>query len=452
MGVPYAMVSSFEEFSAALLRESWSLVLSSYGLHDKIKQILDKPGVNFPGGKKPPLALMIEWGTEVYISNVRFVSLPIQSLSIANALNGKEDSRESLESYNVNRYTYPSARLLVVDDIPTNLKVTEGLLAPYEASVDTCLTGQEAIDLVKRNNYDIVFMDHMMPEMDGIEATEIIRAWEETEKRKMPLPIIALTANAVTGAREMFVEKGFNDFIAKPIDVSKLDEMVNRWIPKDKRTTGTTEKTQKPQKQDNTVLNIPGLDTAKGLVMTGGKEEGYRAVLATFQKDAHERMWLMQNALDAGAVHDFVIHVHALKSASASIGGAEVSSRAAALEGAGKMGDMIFIKDNLPVFLEMLTELVKNIHKVVEPQKAANQNMFSASADTPNSKFLPLFHELAEALKFKNASEIDRLIKELGEKPLDAKTREVLERISDDILVTEYDRAIKRYQEFFHGV
>jgi HPt (histidine-containing phosphotransfer) domain-containing protein len=271
---------------------------------------------------------------------------------------------------------------------------------------------------------------------------EIIRAWEEAEKRRMPLPIIALTANAVTGVREMFVEKGFNDFIAKPIDVSKLDEMVNRWIPKDKRTTGTTEKAQKPQKQDNTALSIPGLDTAKGLVMTGGKEEGYRAVLATFQKDAHERMCLMQNALDTGAVQDFVIHVHALKSASASIGGAEVSSRAAALEGAGKMGDMIFIKDNLPVFLEMLTELVKNIHKVVEPQKAANQNMFNSS------KFLPLFRELAEALKFKNASEIDRLIKELGEKPLDASTKEVLEKISDDVLVAEYEKALKRCHDF----
>jgi CheY-like chemotaxis protein len=272
-------------------------------------------------------------------------------------------------------------------------------------------------------------MDHMMPEMDGIEAAEIIRDWEEAGNRSMPVPIIALTANAVTGVREMFIEKGFNDFIAKPIDVSKLDEMVNRWIPKDKRTNGVTEKVQKPS---SSILTIPGLDTAKGLVMTGGKEEGYRIVLATFQKDAKERIQLMHSALETGAVQDFVIHVHALKSASASIGGAEVSSRAAALEGAGKVGDLIFIRDNLPVFEEMLTELVENINKALGG-KPENQN---------------LFRELADALKSKNASEIDRLMGELNKKARDARTKEALERISDDVLVAEYEKALKRCHDF----
>jgi CheY-like chemotaxis protein len=105
--------------------------------------------------------------------------------------------------------------------------------------VETCLSGTEAIKLVKRQNYDLVFMDHMMPEMDGIETTETIRAWEQEEYEKSGLrkqvPIIALTANVVSGMRELFLEKGFNDFLAKPIDVSKLDEMLDRWISKDKR-------------------------------------------------------------------------------------------------------------------------------------------------------------------------------------------------------------------------
>ncbi|MCL2044739.1 MAG: response regulator [Treponema sp.] len=134
------------------------------------------------------------------------------------------------------RFTIPDARILVVDDIATNLRVAEGLLAPYKTNVETCLSGAEAIERVKSEDYDLIFMDHMMPEMDGIEATAAIRAFNKN------VPIIALTANAVSGMKEMFLEKGFNDFLAKPIDVSKLDETLVRWIPKEKHNTEVKKK------------------------------------------------------------------------------------------------------------------------------------------------------------------------------------------------------------------
>jgi CheY-like chemotaxis protein len=161
-------------------------------------------------------------------------------------------------------FTIPQARLLVVDDIATNLKVAEGLLAPYKATVDISLSGAEAIELIKQRakfgeSYDLIFMDHMMPEMDGVETTEIIRAWEIEEYEKQfendvefakqtpklsesQIPIVALTANAVSGMREMFLENGFNDFLAKPIDVSELDEVLDRWIVQEIRTDSSREK------------------------------------------------------------------------------------------------------------------------------------------------------------------------------------------------------------------
>ncbi|MCL2443311.1 MAG: ATP-binding protein, partial [Treponema sp.] len=132
MGVAFLMVTSLEDFSAALFKEKWSLVLSGYGLHEEIKMVMDKPDNLFKGGVKPPLALMVEWGTEAYIPDVRFVSLPIQSLSIANILNGKDDNKGYTDISGISgiiRYAFPGARILVVDDIPTNIKVTEGLLA-----------------------------------------------------------------------------------------------------------------------------------------------------------------------------------------------------------------------------------------------------------------------------------------------------------------------------------
>jgi CheY-like chemotaxis protein/anti-sigma regulatory factor (Ser/Thr protein kinase) len=248
MRVLYAMVTDFADFAAALLREEWSFVFSGYGLYEKIKPVMES--AVFHNGNRPPLALMVEFGNEPYIPDVRFISLPVQSLSIANTLNGKADSRSYFDNTgtdSVIRFSFPHARLLVVDDLATNLKVAEGLLAPYKAAVDTSLSGIQAIELVKRavsenREYDIVFMDHMMPEMDGIETTAAIRKLEMRNEElgigRKQIPIIALTANAVSGMKEMFIEKGFNDFLAKPIDVSKLDEMLARWIPKEKRESG----------------------------------------------------------------------------------------------------------------------------------------------------------------------------------------------------------------------
>ncbi|MDR0867995.1 MAG: response regulator [Planctomycetota bacterium] len=130
------------------------------------------------------------------------------------------------------RFTAPAARVLVVDDIATNLKVAKGLLADYQMQIDTCLSGADAVALARKNEYDLIFMDHMMPEMDGIEATKLIRELGERERN---LPIVALTANAVSGMREMFLASGFNDFLSKPIDTEKLNALLEQWLPPIKR-------------------------------------------------------------------------------------------------------------------------------------------------------------------------------------------------------------------------
>jgi len=378
MGVPYCMVTRFEDFAEALFREKWSLVLSSYGLHEKIMQLMDKPDALWPG-KKPPLALMVEWGAEAYIPDVRFVSLPVQSLSIANVLNGKTDIKgysESLSVAGIIRCSFPNARVLVVDDINTNLKVTEGLLTPYRITVDTCLSGREAIRLVRQNEYDIVFMDHMMPEMDGIETAAYIREWEKeqnlrnsiTQKNEFVrrnLRIIALTANAVSGVREMFIEKGFNDFLAKPIDISKLDEILNRWISKDKRERGFGKKEIIEAAQ---FPLINGVDIQKGIRMTGGTESGYRSVLSAYRVDAQKRLGSLIKVPDENDLSEFIINVHALKSASAAIGAVEISLDAEKLEAAGRKRDMDIIRENLDRFVERLIALIKELNYVLETE------------------------------------------------------------------------------------
>jgi len=396
MKVPYTVVANTDDFAAALYHTEWFYVFSGYGLYEKIKPLMERPNTAFFRGKKPPLALMVEWGAEAYIPGVRFVSLPVQSLSIANTLNGKEDQRDYIKgsgNSGLIRFTIPGARLLVVDDIATNLRVVDGLLAPYRAAVDTCLSGAEAVELVKRNKYDLVFMDHMMPDMDGIETTVIIRGLKGEYFRT--IPIIALTANAVVGMREIFIKNGFNDFLAKPVDVSKLDDILDRWVSKEKKVINNEQLTKSDEKSTvsdeqlpvsdkkptvsnerlparntrSSLLTIPGVNTISGITMTGGTQSTYKEVLALFCKDVEERMPLLCQTPNEDTLPTLVIHIHSLKSASASIGAQEISTQAAGLEAISKAGDVGFIRQILPDFAAQLTELVKEIKAALEADK-----------------------------------------------------------------------------------
>jgi len=368
MGVPHFLANDYDTFAEALFREQWYFVFSGHGLHDKVKLTMDRPGGDFPGGEKPSVLFMLEWGLEAYDSNAHFVSIPVQSLSIANVLNGQADQGDYCETSSVIQYVFPKARLLVVDDISTNLRVTQGFLAPYKATVDTCISGLEAIEMVKRHDYDIVFMDHMMPEMDGIEATAIIRAWEKErnekeERERDPIPIIALTANAVSGMREMFVEKDFSDFLTKPLEVSMLDEVLQRWIPESKRErnrdTGNAAASRLSPGESFPV--IPGIDITKGAARLGVKRAGYLKLLSMLHKDVEGRLPALLAMPKPETLTLFVSHVHALKGTCASMGALEISERAAELEVAGKAEDLMFIEENLDFFVERLAELAKDI-------------------------------------------------------------------------------------------
>jgi len=146
-----------------------------------------------------------------------------------------EETAEALRNFhyvperkelNITRLWLPDCKVLVVDDIPDNLHVARGLLAPYGLQVDTAVSGREAVEKAQSRDYDLIFMDHMMPEMDGVEAATAIRLLE----RPKGVPIIALTANALRGMRELYLEKGFDDYLSKPISPEALDEVINKFL------------------------------------------------------------------------------------------------------------------------------------------------------------------------------------------------------------------------------
>jgi CheY-like chemotaxis protein len=423
-------------------------VFASPGLFDETRELLrsmEDSGRGSSAETEPALILLSEYA-EAARRDIPAVFMPLQPTAVAAVLNGKKSNGAFHETQSpAIRFTAPNARILIVDDIEINLDVAEGLLAPYQMSIDCVTKGFEALQLAQQNRYDMVLMDHMMPGMDGIETTAAIRTWEESEKAKDPAgfpgetPIIALTANAITGMKEMFLEKGFNDYISKPIEFAKMEEILTRWIPAEKqiRTAGALKagnesKREPPDAPGGFVL--PGVDVKKGITLTGGREEWYLKVLDQFRKDAAKRLdWFKD--LPRGNVSDFTIQAHALKSAAATIGAAEVSQEAAVLEAAGKAGDIQTIGGTLPLFHEHLSLLIEAIGKTLQ-----------ANEELKGSKSIPIprasLAALQAALEGKNIREIDRLLAELEQLPLDAETRELINAVSDKVLLQEYRKAV----------
>ena len=356
----------------------------------------------------------------------------------------------------IERSLMPNKKVLVVDDLPVNLQVAKGLLEPYGLDIDIAESGQKAIELIQaKNNYDLVFMDHMMPGMDGIETVSIIRDWEDQQCKKsvefpqetpkqsefVRTPIVALTANALAGNMEMFLSKGFDGFLSKPIQIEQLDEILNKWIA-DKNFNNDKQKKENVKNEKEDTLIIPGVNVKHGILMTGGSQAGYIEVLNMYCKDSENRLPLLQTIPETDQMLNFVTQVHALKSASSSIGSLDVSNLAAELENAGKNNDLDLIKEKLPLFASQLAELVNNIKNSLKEHEKERQPSGEAQS-LPKT----LLQELAAALQAQNANEIRIILKKIKEvsnqQLLDAASKEALDQISDEVMMVEYENAGK---------
>lgn len=197
------------------------------------------------------------------------LQLPLLSLQLINALNG-ETITTSLKRKNFDRsqiVPLTFAHILIVDDNVTNLQVARGLMAPYKMQVDAATSGFKAIEMVKNIKYDLIFMDHMMPEMDGIEATQHIR--DMKDEYYTNIPIIALTANAMSNAKELFLSNGFDDFLAKPIEMTELHRILKQYV-QSKAPAGYMEKALAETNAETTDAQPGLIDTAPQTLQPSG--------------------------------------------------------------------------------------------------------------------------------------------------------------------------------------
>jgi signal transduction histidine kinase/CheY-like chemotaxis protein len=292
------------------------------------------------------------------------------------------------------RTSIPYARVLVVDDVATNLDLARGILKPYSMTVDCVGSGQAAIDLIRKGEprYNAIFMDHMMPGMDGIEAVRIIRNEIDSEYARN-VPIIALTANAIIGNENLFLNNGFQDFLTKPIDIIKMNDTVNRWVRNKKlekelgidtesRIAEGNQDAKDKEDMERRIADlirsarVEGLDAQKGLERFGGDGKAYMDSLRSYVVHTPA---LLEAAQAMDVLSDYAITVHGIKGSSYGISADPIGHKAEELEHAAKAGNADFVKKENEKFIKATEQFIANLaellkmleEKIEKPRKAA---------------------------------------------------------------------------------
>lgn len=293
---------------------------------------------------------------------------PLYCLNVVALFNHEEVEKNLYHDKEfTSQFVAPKARILIVDDNAINLKVTKGLLEPFRMTVDLCTNGWDAVRLVKLNKYDLIFMDHMMPEVDGIEATHMIRNLDGEYYKN--LPVIAFTANAVAGVKEQFLTEGLNDFIAKPIELVDVSQKLKKWLPKEKimlleEAKALEEREIAKAEQENWNLGIADVDSCGAIEKLGDKEL-YLETLSDYYDTIDEKYGKLLAYEEEENLRAYTIEVHGLKGISKMIGATRLAEMAEQLEKYGKLGDITSIHIYNPLLLEYYMELKKRL----EPYK-----------------------------------------------------------------------------------
>ena len=259
----------------------------------------------------------------------------------------------------------PDARVLVVDDNEMNLKVAQNLLGLFGIEPSVAHSGYEAIELIKQNDYMLILLDHMMPKLDGIET---LTALKEGRLLKEGTKVIALSANAITGAREEYLAAGFDDYISKPIDIDELEKVLSRYLPESciKARDNEELSDDNDAKMSSFESELPkNIDTAAGLKNCMDDESFYRELLSDYASSAEEKINRLESFKNDGLTEDYRILIHSIKSSSKTVGDLKAAELAQSLEAAAAGRDMPFINEHHREFCEGLKLTAELITKAL---------------------------------------------------------------------------------------
>ncbi len=342
------------------------------------------------------------------------------------------------------KFTAPNAQVLVIDDNPMNLMVFKSLLKRTRMNIDTANDGDEGLTLAYDKKYDIIFFDHMMPGKDGIEALHKLRLMEKGPN--ISTPSICLTANAISGAREQYIEAGFDDYLTKPIDPDKLEDLLLAYLPKE--LIETAEDDEESFEEEDTGLNeelteldrFEKIDVKTGLA-NSGSVDAYMPLLKIFYESMDEKAAEIEHLYNDNDIKNYSIKVHALKSSASLIGAAEFGEMAQELENAGKADDIDYINANHYALLEAL-ECFK------EPLRRIFDSGVSEDGKIPADPALMkgVFDEIKAAAESMDCDKLESVFDEMNAYRIPDEDAELYDRLKEAAGNFAYDTILELLQ------
>ena len=334
----------------------------------------------------------------------------------------------------------PNAQVLVVDDNPVNLQVACGLLEPYQMQVTTAFSGEECLSLVEKTSFDCIFLDHMMPQMDGLETLKRLRAGKEANKK---VPVVALTANAIDGAKEMFLEAGFQAYVSKPIQPQKLEEVLLELL----RPELLVKEIQMSEEavQDMKTIHIDGVDVAAGFANCGGSKTAYLRLLDTAYRSGIVKLKQMREYAEQGDLEYYTIEVHALKSVANTLGAMELGAMAKMHEMEARAKNYIFVQENAGELLYRYQFLLEEINRVLLENKSEEEQRVLDLTKEEQTELLYQAMECIDNFDDQKAAEHLQLLLD-SLKKLD--NRREVENALNAIRIFDYDGAMEQLRAF----
>lgn len=455
MGVTYSRIASEKELDRlGRMQADWLFVeqpLFTKDVHSFLREHPEITGVvlvNFRAMRSYNLP------------NVRAVKKPLYSLSLAGVFNGEEVYAGFTQMQTDDfEFTAPEAEVLIVDDNAINLTVATGLLEPLNMKIETALSGKEAVGKITDKRYDIIFMDHMMPELDGVETTRIIR---RLLGKNGQVPIIALTANAMDGTKELFLSEGMDDFVAKPIELRVILSKLRAWLPEEKiiRKKGRCTEEEKQEtsaaagaaarggetRTEATELCIEGLDVREAMRLLGN-EKLFWAVLKEYYRVIEKKYDLIRNYEQKEQWREYTTEIHALKSSSRQIGALGLASLAECMEAAGNAGQAALIHKSTPELLDQYIRYKKLLAPYFEEETVSESG---SRAD--KTELTGYFGEMRAAMDNLDMDAMEEVMGRMGSHSYSGAHREYFESLKDaveDIDTEACEGILRSWEELF---
>lgn len=448
LGIKYTVLQDASEIPAAepvqdaecyLLFDYKTAVEQVKSCYERLKRIGIRP-VAMVGAS--------DFADDDIMNEILFIRKPVMLYSIVSMLNGHSSGLRRVDNRrDDNNFICPEAKVLIVDDNLVNLRVAEGLIAAYKPEITLATSGFEAIDLIESGNrYDIIFMDHMMPKMDGVETTQKIREMNTDYSRSVP--IVALTANAMKGVEKAFIEAGMDDFLAKPIDTKRLNQVLSRWISAGKIQKVYDQQVVEAPADSSMEISIRGVNTEEAVKKFSGDVNSYISILKVVYGDGYKKIKKIRAALAEKDIGTYTIEVHAMKSVCASIGAMELSAAAFEQEKAGKANDLHTIESGAEKLLTEYCLLLDSIAPyVTEKKPQVSDDAAALTAEELNSRLSEIRGAIDEFEGDKAVGIVDEVLNtKLSDEVCD-KMRSLREMIDD----YDYDGAGELISEMLNN-